>query len=53
MKKGASTMAPIKHTLSLLGMELHIQNGIETLSKKIVGYVESVIEIFCIMKPSL
>jgi hypothetical protein len=43
MKQDASTVGPTGNTLQLLRMEHHIQNGIETLSKKIVGCGEDAI----------
>jgi hypothetical protein len=51
MKKNVSTVEGIEHTLLLLRMECHIQNGITILSKKIVGSAEGVIEIFYITRP--
>ena len=49
-KRDASYSARIGHTLFLLWMEGHIQNGIKNRSKKIVGYVEDVTTRLCNVK---
>jgi hypothetical protein len=42
--ESASAVEQTRHTLLLLRMELHIQNGIAILSRKIVCYAEDVID---------
>ena len=50
MKRDANYAAQIGRTLLLPDMLLPIQNGIPILSKKIVGYAEGAMEIFCITR---